>query len=108
MSGTRTIAQSEETARIIQAVDQRLEETIALLQKLIQFDSVTGKEGPIQDYIAGFLLQMGLEVDQWEPKLEQLAIHPAFVTQEGRDFRGRTNVVGLYKGDPNARALLLN
>lgn len=103
-----TMDKTEERGRILRAVDDRADEIIALLQRLVQFDSVTGKEGPIQAYIAEFLRQMGLEVDQWEPNLEDLARHPAFVPEEGRDFRGRPNVVGVYKGDPKARSLLFN
>ena len=89
-------------------MDQKADEITALLQRLVQFDSVTGKEGPIQQFIADFLRQMGLEVDQWVPDLKELAKHPAFVPEVGRDFLGRPNVVGVYQGDPKARSLLFN
>ena len=93
---------------ILRAVDERSEEVVAHLQRLIQIDSVTGREGEIQRFLASTLEEMGLKVDVWEPNLQELASHPAYIPIEGLDFRGRPNVVGLLEGDPGARSLLLN
>ena len=95
-----------ERTKILQAVDAQKTETACFLQRLIQFDSETGKEGPIQAFIAESLGKMGLEVDQWVPDLAELAHHPAYIPAEGRDFTGRPNVVGIHRGDPAARSLL--
>lgn len=95
-------------ARILQAVDAKTDEIAGFLQRLIQFDSETGKEGPVQGFIAETLKTMGLEVDQWVPDLKELAKHPAYIPAEGRDFTGRPNVVGTYRGDAKARSLLFN
>lgn len=102
------MAGEADRARIVRAVEERTPEIAAFLQRLIQFDSETGKEGPIQDFIAGTLRGMGLEVDQWVPDLQELAKHPAYIPAEGRDFTGRPNVVGIHRGDPAARSLLFN
>lgn len=99
---------SPDRARILRAVDERIQEIAGFLQRLIQFDSETGKEGPIQEFIAETLRRMGLEVDQWVPDLKELEKHPAYIAAEGRDFTGRPNVVGSYGGDPQARSLLFN
>jgi acetylornithine deacetylase len=93
---------------ILDAVDAKTAEIAAFLARLIQFDSETGKEGPIQEFIAATLKGMGLDVDQWVPDLEELSKHPAFYPAEGRDFSGRPNVVGTLRGDPSARSLLFN
>jgi acetylornithine deacetylase len=93
---------------ILDAVEAKTAEIAAFLQKLIQFDSETGKEGPIQDFMAAYLQKMGLEVDKWVPDLEELAKHPAYIPAKGRDFSGRPNVVGIHRGDPAARSLLFN
>jgi acetylornithine deacetylase len=105
MTATLTVT---ERATILDAVDRRTTEIAAFLSRLIQFDSETGKEGAIQDFVAATLKSMGLEVDQWVPDLEELATHPAYVPAEGRDFTGRPNVVGIHRGDPSARSLLFN
>jgi acetylornithine deacetylase len=101
-------ATTTERAAVLEAIDARTDEIAAFLARLIQFDSETGKEGPIQDFIAASLTAMGLEVDQWVPDLGELAKHPAFVPAAGRDFTGRPNVVGIHRGDPSARSLLFN
>ncbi len=102
------MATSTERARIVGAVEENVPETVAFLQRLIQFDSETGKEGAIQEFIAGTLRQMGLEVDQWVPDLAELAQHAAYIPAEGRDFSGRPNVVGIHRGEPGTRSLLFN
>jgi len=94
--------------RILQAVDAKTDEIAGFLRRLIQFDSETGKEGPIQGFIAETLKGMGLEVDQWVPDLKELAKHPAYIPAEGRDFTGRPNVVGVYRGNGKGRSLLFN
>jgi len=76
-----------ERAKIVQAVDEKTKEIACFLAQLIQFDSETGREGPIQEFIAGRLLSMGLDVDQWVPDLTELAKHPAYIPAEGRDSR---------------------
>lgn len=95
-------------AQILRAVDDKTQEIAEFLKRLIAFDSETGKEGPVQEFIADSLRGMGLEVDQWVPDLAELAKHPAFYQAEGRDFTGRPNVVGIHKGDPVERSLLFN
>jgi acetylornithine deacetylase len=95
-------------AEILRAVDDRTTEIAEYLRSLIQFDSETGKEGPIQRFIAAHLKSMGLDVDEWVPDLAELAQHPAYVPAEGRDFSGRPNVVGIHRGDSSARSLLFN
>jgi acetylornithine deacetylase len=93
---------------IVEAVDARTAEIAEFLKRLIQFDSETGKEGPIQELIASSLITMGLDVDQWVPDLAELAKHPAYIPARDRDFSGRPNVVGIHRGDPAARSLLFN
>lgn len=99
---------TNEKAQILQAVDARASEIVEFLKRLVQFDSETGKESEIQDFIANKLRTMGLTVDQWVPDLASLERHPAYIPADGRDFTGRPNVVGVHKGEPTARSLLFN
>ncbi|HHY59840.1 MAG TPA: acetylornithine deacetylase, partial [Clostridia bacterium] len=65
------------------------EETIVtFLQQLLRIPSVTGEEGPIQAFIAEELKKMQLEVDVFEPSLEELRAHPGFVEVSG-SYEGR-------------------
>lgn len=80
---------------------------IEFLQELLRIPSVTGEEGPIQEFIAQELKKMQLEVDVFEPSLEELRTHPGFV-EVTRDYQGRPNVVGILKGAGGGKSLLLN
>lgn len=94
-----------------QRIDKWIEENrttiISFLQDLIRIPSITGNEGPIQEFIAQELGEMGLDIDVFVPPLEELRKHPAFV-EPPQDYEGRPNVVGTLKGDGGGKSLLLN
>jgi acetylornithine deacetylase len=95
-------------ARILRAVADRQADVIVFLQELIRIESVTGHEGAIQDYLASELVRAGLAVDQFEPDLDALRGHPAFVAVEGLSFAGRPNVIATCRGTGGGRSLLFN
>jgi acetylornithine deacetylase len=94
-------------SQIVNAVDARREEVVGFLQKLIQFDSETGKEGPISDFVAKTLRELGLTVDQFDLDLDALSGHPSFLKPE-LPVEGRPNVVGVWEGSGGGRSLLFN
>ena len=93
--------------RVAEWIDRQKDEVVAFLQELVRIPSVTGEEGPIQQFIAGRLKEMGLTVDVFEPDLASLRKHPAFV-EVSRGYEGRPNVVGLLKGAGGGKSLLFN
>jgi acetylornithine deacetylase len=99
--------EAELQQRILKAVDDRGKGIAGLLQKLVQFDSETGKEGSISEFIAGTLNRMGLSVDSFDLDLQALSQHPAFI-QPRLPVAGRPNVVGTWKGTGGGRSLLFN
>jgi acetylornithine deacetylase len=94
-------------SQIVNAVDERREEVVGFLQRLIQFDSETGKEGPISNFVAKTLRGIGLTVDQFDLDLDALSGHPSFLKPQ-LPVEGRPNVVGLWKGSGGGRSLLFN
>ena len=58
---------SQADRRVLEAIDARRERIVGFLQRLIQLDSVRGKEGEVQRFIADTLTTMGLAVDQFPP-----------------------------------------
>ncbi len=88
-------------------IEQNQAVVISFLRDLLQIPSVTGDEGPIQQFMAGQFKQMGLDVDVFEPDLAGLRKHPAFVAVS-RGYEGRPNVVGVLKGSGGGRSLLFN
>lgn len=80
---------------------------IQFLQDIIRVPSVTGNEGPIQEFISKYIAAMGMKVDVFVPSLEELRKHPAFV-EVSQGYEGRPNVVGTLKGSGGGRSLLFN
>lgn len=93
--------------KLLAEVDSQREEIVELLKKLVRIPSVTGDEGEIQNYIAGYFREMGLEVDVWESDWEELKKHPEYVPVT-RGYEGRPNVVCVLKGTGGGKSLLLN
>ena len=98
---------SDRRKDVLGLIDERKDEVIEFLSKLISFPSVTGEEMEIQNFIAGRLRDMGLDVDVWEPDHEALKKHPAYVAVE-RGYENRPNVVGKYRGSGKGKSLLFN
>lgn len=89
-----------------EAVERRREEIIEFCRDLIRIPSVTGDEKNVQDFVAKYLLNIGLEVNIWEPDISKLRDHPAYI-DTGRNYMNRPNVVGIHRGQ-NRRSLILN
>jgi acetylornithine deacetylase len=88
-------------------VEERRGEVVAFLQRLIQYDSVTGNETEVQAFIAAHLEGLALEVDQFDADPSVLRQYPGFLEPE-KPMAGRPNVVGVWKGRGGGRSLLLN
>lgn len=92
---------------IVKQVEQMADEVVALLVRLIRFESITGNEGPIQKEVARTLEEIGLNIDLWEPNAEELKRHP-ICSQVESNFENRPVVVGIWAGNGSGRSLLLN
>jgi acetylornithine deacetylase len=98
---------SEIEQQVLEHIEKRRISIVEFLRTLISIPSVTGDELQIQKFIAQKLKNMGLQVDMWEPDLEELKKHPAYLPPE-REYRNRPNVVGIYKGTGKGKSLLFN
>jgi acetylornithine deacetylase len=98
---------SEIEQQVLEHIEKRRISIVEFLRTLISIPSVTGDELQIQKFIAQKLKNMGLQVDMWEPDLEELKKHPAYLPPE-REYWNRPNVVGIYKGIGGGRSLLFN
>ena len=93
---------------VLAEVEQKRGEIIDLLCKLVEFDSVTGNEGAAQDFIKRFLLDLGLDVNEWIIDLDELAGCPGYVPKEGQSFAARPNLAAIWKGQNDDNSLLIN
>ncbi len=89
------------------AVTRRRDDLVSLVQTLVRIPSVTGEEGAAQAVVAERMRQVGLDVDVWEPSVDELAPYSEHVG-EFESFAGRPNVVGAWQGSGGGRSLILN
>ena len=93
--------------KVLEKIDERRDQAIGFLQKMIAIPSVTGDEAKIQKFLADYLAGIGLDVDTWETNWEELKKHPAY-RPVARGYEGRPNIVATLKGTGGGRSLLLN
>lgn len=97
-----------ETQRLIkELIEQRKKNTVKLLQRLVQEDSVRGNESRAQAIIIEKCRKLGLELDIWEINESDVDHHP-FYRCDRKSFKGNPNVVGVLKGTGGGKSLLLN
>ncbi len=78
-------------------IDRNSEELIGFFQTILRIPSVTGNEGPIQEYLKGYLEDMGQSVDFFVPSLDD----SGRIRRSSRSRRATINppnVVATYKG----------
>jgi acetylornithine deacetylase len=97
----------DDRERLLATIEQNRDKAIELLRKMISIPSVTGDEAAIQNYLAGYLAELGLEVDMWETDWDELKKHPGYRPVQ-RGYAGRPNLVATWKGEGGGRSLLLN
>jgi acetylornithine deacetylase len=93
--------------KILDKIDASKEHAIKFLQDMVAIPSVTGDEAAIQRHMHGYLKDIGLEVDMWETKWDELKKHPGYRPVD-RGYENRPNIVATLKGTGGGRSLLLN
>jgi len=94
--------------RVITEVDQRFEDTISFLRKLVREPSVLGNEAGAQEVVFARLHELGLHPEKWDLDLEVLRGHPAFGPLE-LSYINRPNVTAIWRAaEPIGRSLILN
>ena len=122
--------------KILAMVDAKREEIINLLAELVKIPSLTGEEGDAQQFVAKYLKNSGLEVDVWEPDIEEIfrkypdaAQYPSHwqhdlilpyhdlptyddLVRTGNidvlNYNNRPNVIGRLRGSGGGRSLIIN
>jgi acetylornithine deacetylase len=122
--------------KIMNKVEEKGQKSIELLAKLVKIPSLTGEEGDAQQFVAGYLENLGLKVDLWEPDVKELfdkypdvAQYPSHwqhdlivpyqdlpsygdLVKSGKmdvlNYKNRPNVVGIWKGSGGGKSLILN
>ncbi|MCF8091901.1 MAG: peptidase [Desulfotignum sp.] len=75
---------------------------------LIRFPTTSKNEAGAQQYVKEVMTGLGCTtVDLWEPDINLLKSHEAFVSSRS-DFKGSPNVVGTWKGTGGGKSLIIN
>ena len=89
--------------RVLEAID--MDALLDCLSDLIAFRSLGGEERPVQEYVAGVMRALDLEVDCWEIDMDRMRRHPAYTAEIDRaDALGVVGRMGRGEG----RTLILN
>jgi acetylornithine deacetylase len=133
--GTKMVPEKLEE-RVLENVEENRKNIIDLLAKMVKIPSITGEEGEAQEFVKKCLTDLGLEVDVWEPDIEELFLKFVGVSQypshwqhdlilpygdlptydelirTGKikvlNYKNRPNVVGRLKGSGKGRSIILN
>ena len=80
---------------------------IDTLAELVRIPSVVGNEQTAQAFMQKQYERLGLDVRTFEADKEKVGQHSAYV-ESGLGFEERPNVIGVLKGDPHKKSLILN
>jgi acetylornithine deacetylase len=99
---------TDEAAALTAAVDEGFDAQVALTVDLVRFPSVRGEERPAQDFMAGQMVERGLEVDHFRVELDKIRALPGF-SPVSVSYDNAFNVVGTRRAtDRRGRSLILN
>ncbi|MCO5176260.1 MAG: ArgE/DapE family deacylase [Thermomicrobiales bacterium] len=101
-----TTAPNAVTERLWKALDERHDELVQLVADLVHFRSVLGQEAEIQEFIANYLRESGMETDVWE--IDESLKELDESGDSGVPFAGRPNVAATAKGSAGWRSLIMN
>ncbi len=106
------MVKSEVRERVLRRVNEERDSIVAFTQALVKVPSIGGslEEGRAQKLVEKeFRAVDGLEVEVWEPNVEDLQrypLHPIRLTPWS--YRDRPNVIGKLNGVGGGRSLILN
>lgn len=93
--------------RVTAEIERTQHELLEWLSRLVGFRSLSGQEGPAQEWVAGAVRDLGTKVDVWDVDPEALRGHPGYGVT-ALDYRGHPNVVGRLAGTGGGRSLIFN
>ena len=93
---------------IMDAVDARFDEQIAVTADLVRIPSTRYNEAPAQDFMARLYREQQLSVDRWQIRLDDIRHLPGYSPLQ-QDYENAWNVVGAWRPtNSQGRSAILN
>ena len=80
--------------KVLEGVEQRREELIDVLSKLVKIPSVVGDEGKAQKAVSQLYKEAGLKVTRFQAEHEKISGHEAFI-ESNLPYKNRPNIIGI-------------
>jgi acetylornithine deacetylase len=99
---------AEVVKQIMDAVDARFDEQIAVTADLVRIPSTRYHEAPAQDFMARLYRDQQLSVDRWQIRLDDIRHLPGYSPTQ-QDYADAWNVVGAWRPtNAQGRSVILN
>lgn len=92
--------------RLHAEIARREDELVDLIQRMVRCPSTLGNEAGVQQVVAEYMRESGIEPDIWE--LDERVLGLPGAGDSGVPFEGRPNVAAVYPGRGEGRSLILN
>jgi acetylornithine deacetylase len=92
--------------KVLNRIEQNRGVLFKDLEEIVRIPSVVGFEGKAQEWIDEKMRSMGLAVETFEADKDHLVSHPAYINVDW-PYQGRPNVIGVLKGKPSAKSIIL-
>jgi len=89
-------------------VEANWEEQLQVTRDAVRIESVTGHEGPMQEYVAALYRRLGLQVVTVVPDKSEVEGHEAFIDSGIPFGPHRPNVIGILPGRADAPSVTLH
>lgn len=95
---------------VVSYISDNRERLVSLVSDFVSEPSISGHEEAAQKVVMGELESLGLDIDSWEPDVDNLRDHPAYFdtnTYEEYGYENRPNVAAMMKGDGDGQSIVL-
>lgn len=98
--------------KLKQYISQTHDKQLSFLKEMIAADTsikqmgIYGNEANGQKIVQNKLIELGAEIDSFEPDNTMMKSHPEF--NSGHDYTGRPNLVGVIRGSGGGKSMLFN
>lgn len=92
---------------LIKHIENKKVDLFSYVQEALRIPSICGNEGAAQKWIAEKYRDIGLDVEFFQADREKISKHPAFI-DSGITYNDRPNIIGILRGDPAEKSVILN